>query len=179
MNWRSYSLETPKSKNVQSTHNTSTISEPPWVAVLPAARGLWSMIVTFRQRGNHQIADNLEAAAEKQAEAHLKTQQVMMEKYRPVKCAAETPQSPAAYEIKEDSNKQTPLNKEANNEVEGTKSQKNSSQSSQKTSNRNSQCSQPSRYSLVATSESEWESEVDLEDKDQGEQKHQNPSGDQ
>ena len=32
------------------------------------------MIVTFRERGSDDLADNLEAAAEKQAEALLKTQ---------------------------------------------------------------------------------------------------------
>merc|ERR1719483_647798 len=35
------------------------------------------MIVTFRERGSDDIADKLEAAAEKQAEAHLRTQQLM------------------------------------------------------------------------------------------------------
>ena len=54
--------------------------EPSWVHVLPAAKGLWSMIRTFRERGNHQIANNLESAAERQAEVHLKTQQLMRDK---------------------------------------------------------------------------------------------------
>jgi len=52
--------------------------EPPWVSVLPSTRGLWNMINTFRERGSHDTADTLEAAAEKQAEVHLKVQQVMM-----------------------------------------------------------------------------------------------------
>ena len=40
------------------------------------------MIVMFRERGSDEIADNLEAAAEKQAEAHLKTQQLMVNKHK-------------------------------------------------------------------------------------------------
>ena len=34
------------------------------------------MVKTFRERGNHEIAASLEAAAEKQAEAVLRTQQI-------------------------------------------------------------------------------------------------------
>ena len=39
---------------------------PKWVQILPAANGIWSMIKTLRERGNHEIADNLQMAAEKQ-----------------------------------------------------------------------------------------------------------------
>ena len=62
------------------TKSIPTIKEPAWVSVLPAARGLWNMIVSFRERGSNDIADNLEAAAEKQAEAHLRIQELMNKK---------------------------------------------------------------------------------------------------
>ena len=45
------------------------------------------MVKTFRERGNHEIAASLEAAAEKQAEAVLKTQQINVRQ-------AKTPSSP-------------------------------------------------------------------------------------
>ena len=50
------------------------------MSVMPSAKGLWKMIVTFRERGSHDTADNLEAAAEKQAEVHLRTQELMNRK---------------------------------------------------------------------------------------------------
>jgi len=81
MSWRSYysAPSTPNNSTYQKPTNVNvpTQKEPAWVSVLPAASGLWNMIVTFRERGSHDIADNLEAAAEKQAEAHLRTQQLM------------------------------------------------------------------------------------------------------
>ena len=67
--------------------------EPLWVSAMPAATGLWSMILTFRwavgcrlyvynrqhfrERDSHDMADRLEAAAEKQWEVHLRTQSIM------------------------------------------------------------------------------------------------------
>ena len=74
MSWRSH-YSTPATPTVKKS--TQTIKEPAWVSVLPSAKGLWSMIVTFRERGSNEIADNLESAAEKQAEVHLKTQELM------------------------------------------------------------------------------------------------------
>ena len=41
---------------------------PKWVEILPAAGGIWSMIKTLRERGNHEIADKLQLAAEKQVD---------------------------------------------------------------------------------------------------------------
>ena len=53
------------------------LAEPNWVKVLgSSATQVWSMVKTFRERGNHEIAASLEAAAEKQAEAVLRTQQI-------------------------------------------------------------------------------------------------------
>jgi len=84
MAWRSsYSKSSSPITHNQQTPPTQNAAkkkeqkEPDWVSVLPAASGLWSMIVTFRERGSDDIADKLEAAAEKQAEAHLRTQQLM------------------------------------------------------------------------------------------------------
>ena len=77
MSWRSY-YSAPTTPTV--TKSNPTIKEPAWVSVLPAAKGLWNMIVSFRERGSNDIADNLEAAAEKQAEAHLRTQELMNKK---------------------------------------------------------------------------------------------------
>ena len=77
MSWRSY-YSAPTTPTV--TKSNPTIKEPAWVSVLPAAKGLWKMIVSFRERGSNDIADNLEAAAEKQAEAHLRTQELMNKK---------------------------------------------------------------------------------------------------
>jgi len=77
MSWRSH-YSAPPTPAVKKS--TQTVKEPAWVSVLPSAKGLWSMIVTFRERGSNEIADNLEAAAEKQAEVHLKTQELMMNK---------------------------------------------------------------------------------------------------
>ena len=74
MSWRNY-YSAPPSPAVNKA--AITLKEPGWVAVLPGAKGLWSMIVTFRQRGSNDIANNLESAAEKQAEALLRTQNLM------------------------------------------------------------------------------------------------------
>ena len=74
MSWRSY-YSAPTTPTIPKSN--TTIKEPAWVSVLPAAKGLWNMIVSFRERGSNDIADNLEAAAEKQAEAHLRTQALM------------------------------------------------------------------------------------------------------
>ncbi|XP_023325589.1 uncharacterized protein LOC111699210 isoform X2 [Eurytemora carolleeae] len=56
---------------------------PKWVEILPAAGGIWSMIKTLRERGNHEIADKLQLAAEKQAEAHLRTEQILSRRRSP------------------------------------------------------------------------------------------------
>ena len=80
--------------------------EPPWVSAMPAATGLWSMILTFRwrycpgsvwsslltifrERESHDMADRLEAAAEKQWEAHLRTEKIMKRSEKQVQLQAE------------------------------------------------------------------------------------------
>ena len=61
----------------QPLASKTDLAEPNWVKVLgSSATQVWSMVKTFRERGNHEIAASLEAAAEKQAEAVLRTQQI-------------------------------------------------------------------------------------------------------
>ena len=83
-----------------ASNSNKSPPEPVWVSAMPAATGLWSMILTFRwkyfvgcgeevvclvlillihfrERDSHDIADRLESAAEKQWEVHLKTQSIM------------------------------------------------------------------------------------------------------
>jgi hypothetical protein len=171
MAWRhkTYEATVPSSPNFQNSAigNLPTNKEPPWVSVLPAARGLWNMIVTFRERGSHEIADNLEAAAEKQAEAHLKTQQLMMNKHKPPQIQTPPNQSPTHKQTKS----RTPSLPLSGTEVISSK------RSSRRTSMRNSQCSPPSQYTMATTSESEWESEGEVEDGDHERSKSRKPSG--
>lgn len=51
--------------------------EPVWVSRLPAAAGLWRMILAFRERGSHEVADSLQAALEQQWEVHCRTEQLL------------------------------------------------------------------------------------------------------
>ena len=52
----------------QPLASKTDLAEPNWVKVLgSSATQVWSMVKTFRERGNHEIAASLEAAAEKQA----------------------------------------------------------------------------------------------------------------
>ena len=61
----------------QPLTSKTDLTEPNWVKILgSSATQVWGMVKTFRERGNHEIAASLEAAAEKQAEAVLRTQQI-------------------------------------------------------------------------------------------------------
>ena len=90
MAWRrNYYLRSQSpSPPAQPVSSKTDPTEPNWVKVLgSSASQVWSMVKTFRERGNHEIAASLEAAAEKQAEAVLKTQQINVRQ-------AKTPSSP-------------------------------------------------------------------------------------
>jgi len=69
--------------NAKIVVNSTQDEEPAWVHAMPAATGLWSMILTFRERGSYDVADNLLAAAEKNWEAHLRTQALMSKRQSP------------------------------------------------------------------------------------------------
>ena len=126
------------------------------------------MIVMFRERGSDEIADNLEAAAEKQAEAHLKTQQLMMNKHKPPQIQTPANESPAHKQTKS----RTPSLPLSGSEILSSK------RSIHRTSVRNSQCSLPSQYSMATTSESELESEGEVEDgEDHERSRSRKPSG--
>ena len=79
MAWRRnyYLRSRSPSPPAQPLTSKTDLTEPNWVKILgSSATQVWSMVKTFRERGNHEIAASLETAAEKQAEAVLRTQQI-------------------------------------------------------------------------------------------------------
>lgn len=79
MAWRRnyYLRSRSPSPPAQPLISKTDLTEPNWVKILgSSATQVWSMVKTFRERGNHEIAASLETAAEKQAEAVLRTQQI-------------------------------------------------------------------------------------------------------
>ena len=63
----------------------------------PSAAPIWKMIQRFREHGSSDVADSLEAAAEKQAEAVLRTQQLVA-RTRPV-AAVSREQTPPVSQL--------------------------------------------------------------------------------
>lgn len=105
MAWRrNYYLRSQSpSPPAQPVSSKTDPTEPNWVKVLgSSASQVWSMVKTFRERGNHEIAASLEAAAEKQAEAVLKTQQINVRQ-------AKTPSSPVPVAKPAVSREPTPM----------------------------------------------------------------------